>query len=353
MSRSSVVLGVVAVLLLGLPAPVLAQDKPVSTPATVSKPPPTQSTKPPEPAKRSNIDSGRGTPSEDSFVEVEVRPGSNGDSVGGRIVATERGADGKARPAPPDTNCRSVPAVENDLVTAVLGYTNRVDKRRTMLTFYGPGANSGRPGTAPVNTDVGRLGQDFATSRSYSSTGRWVYVVCQDADGDVVFGDIRPVGSSVTLGELFAEALLELDPPVHGFELSPAGKQLVQFPTLFWIDQDYWNAERSTTRSNGNVSLTLTLVPFETEWNPGDGTDPVVCDGPGEVWERDLKGETFYCKHTYRSVDGQPFTVTSTVRFRLETETNSNEVLGPFPSLERVDSVETGAREIQVVETNG
>ncbi len=190
------------------------------------------------------------------------------------------------------------------------------------------------------------------SGRLYSPSGKWRYLDCRDTAGNIVQRDLIPIGGqAVTLGELGSRALGVLDPPVPGVTANPEGKQLVQFPSLFWVEPAYWDAVRVDTQTAGRVSLTMALVPFESEWDPGDGNDPVVCDGPGEVWEEGLDGNDFYCQHTYKTVKGQPFTLTSTVRFRVEVTTNAPEVLAP-PAITRETTQELGVREIQIVESN-
>ncbi|MPY95674.1 MAG: hypothetical protein GEV08_22245 [Acidimicrobiia bacterium] len=46
------------------------------------------------------------------------------------------------------------------------------------------------------------------------------------------------------------------------------------------------------------VTVTLTATPVATIWDPGDGTDPFACAGPGDVWSPGATSPT--CTHTYQ-----------------------------------------------------
>ncbi len=292
-----------------------------------------------------------------AFIGVEEGP--NGDRV---IVGVDEVRTGgrNSRSVPSDLDCVSTTAIENDLVQPAYGRlgdyaldetTNTV---RENIPLYGnaPEVGVDSKGRIDAETVLDVLAVRPSDERLYSPTGQWNYLSCVRDDGTLVF-DLLPVGGpAVSLYDLLLQGLTAIDPPIHDFTVNPVGKQAVQFRSLFWVDQQYWNTDRSTTVGNGNVSLSVALVPYESEWDPGDGSDPIICDGPGEVWERGMKGETFDCKHTYRTVKGQPFTFTSTIRFEIQWSSNSSEVLGPFSPLTRVDTTEVGVREIQIVESN-
>lgn len=295
---------------------------------------------------------------EDIEVTISESADPNDEQVDLSISRTGNGSSGpgqRSEPLPPGWECQNYRSIENDLVQAVYDFTDGTDSgvagadrvRATLDNSNGTFLDTGA--TVDPRDDQ----NSYDTTRQYSPSGQWAWIVCTDADGETRSNDLFPIGGApVTLGGLFGQAMNQIDPPVHDFEMRPEGKQLVQFPSLLWVEPDYWNTDRSATVGNGNLSLTVSLVPFETEWDPGDGSDPIICDGPGDVWSRGVDSETLSCKHIYRSVLNQPFTLTSTVRFEVQWQTNSNEILGPFAPLERVDTAEVGVREIQVVESN-
>ncbi len=195
-----------------------------------------------------------------------------------------------------------------------------------------------------------------AAARAYSETGRWWV---RDCTGTGVFGSsLFPEGEAVTVEELILRSVDTLDPPNPVVTVLPEGKQLVQFPSLFWVDPVYWNTVRTDTQTAGRVSSTVELVPKFSIWDPGDGNEPVECDGPGEVWEPGDDDDYFDCKYTYRTVEGQPFPFTATVQFDIEVIATVGGApapgnLGPYEFLERTTELELGVREIQVVESNG
>lgn len=194
-------------------------------------------------------------------------------------------------------------------------------------------------------------------ARAYSATGRWWWRSCPNNNGGFDSALI-PEGEAVTIEELILRSLGVLDPPEPEVTVNPEGKQVVQFRSLFWVEPAYWNATRSDTQTAGRVVSTVVLVPTNSVWDPGDGSFPVECDGPGEIWERGMDGDTFDCSHTYRTVKGQPFPFTATVQFEIEVTATVGGAsapgnLGPYEFLERTTEFDLGVREIQIVETNG
>ncbi len=194
-----------------------------------------------------------------------------------------------------------------------------------------------------------------AAARAYSETGRWWV---RDCTGTGVFGSaLFPEGEAVTVEELILQSIGTLDPPEPVVTVNPEGKQVVQFRSLFWVEPTYWNTVRSDTQTAGRVVSTVELAPTNSVWDPGDGSAPVVCEGPGEVWERGMDGDTFECSHVYKTVAGQPFPFTATVQFDIEVTATVGgvpvpESLGPYEFLERTTEFELGVREIQIVESN-
>ncbi len=210
---------------------------------------------------------------------------------------------------------------------------------------------------------AGRRASLNGAARTYSATGRWWsrYCPAEGLEGDGVAGGtaaLIPEGEAVSVEELILRSVDTLDPPDPVVTVLPEGKQLVQFPSLFWVDPVYWNTVRTDTQTAGRVSSTVELVPKFSIWDPGDGNEPVECDGPGEVWEPGDDDDYFDCKYTYRTVEGQPFPFTATVQFDIEVTATVGGApapgnLGPYEFLERTTDLELGVREIQVVESNG
>lgn len=178
--------------------------------------------------------------------------------------------------------------------------------------------------------------------------GQYVAFVCFDATGAIVHLDARyyepadpfgGIGAAYRAMEVARERLV-LEPPAIGLS-PPAGSfQLVGLPTYLAVG-DAW-ATVSETATVGAVSSTVTATPTQVEWDPGDGSAAVVCDGPGSVAEPD-------CTHTYgHSTRGAPITLTATITWEVAWTATTGEG-GVLPGVTRTSSVDVVVQEAQAV----
>jgi hypothetical protein len=86
------------------------------------------------------------------------------------------------------------------------------------------------------------------------------------------------------------------------------------------------------------VTATVFATPVEVTWDPGDGSDPVTCTGPGRGSAPEPGGEDATCAVVYahRSTAGSagadgtwPLTATVTWAVRWEATTGTGGVLEP------------------------
>jgi len=84
----------------------------------------------------------------------------------------------------------------------------------------------------------------------------------------------------------------------------PLERQVVRVGTWFWVPRTLWrpvSVTASIATSVGPLIVTVTATPTHLIWSPGDGNDPVVCEGPGRAWRHGLGDTTTSeCMHTYR-----------------------------------------------------
>jgi hypothetical protein len=131
----------------------------------------------------------------------------------------------------------------------------------------------------------------------------------------------------------------------------------VGMQTWLWVadPDEHTVGPMTATASAGPVTVTATAELTEIAWDMGDGTDGVVCDGPGTPYDPALRvKESPTCGYTYaRSSarqDDQAYTVTATSRWVVHW-TGGGES-GDIP-LEFNRSVEVRVGEIQALSTSG
>ncbi len=285
------------------------------------------------------------------------------------LAVTMVGSSADAQSDPPPDSAYGDSGVESGVVTVRAGV-------RYVPTGTGGDASAGRTCTTssfqvvvdddflqPVNrnwraipsdgsTPFGETPLDLDTSlaasmRSFSPTGRWFEVVC-DATIDI----LPEGGPPITIAGLMQEAIDQLDPEEPTVAVTPDGLHVTQLHSWLAIEPAYWTL-REARVSAGRVWVIGRADPYETIWDPGDGTELVTC-AAGTPWTPGLDPENpAHCTHLYQQssagAPGDVFELSATVLFQVTAATNAPGVYGPFPDLERtvVQSVEVG--EIQAV----
>ncbi|MCW2667907.1 MAG: hypothetical protein JWN57_2869 [Frankiales bacterium] len=198
--------------------------------------------------------------------------------------------------------------------------------------------------------------------------GRWYDVACSDGSNFQALY-VPPASDSVPPPVVLAGTLartltsrLRLPSPVAG--RSPAGWALVGLPTWFWVEPGSWRTLRQRT-SVGPVWAEVVATPVSTTWEPGDGSAPFTCAGPGTVYDRSRPEgvQSTACSYAYRrSSADQPqtgpsdndrfFTVTVTSRWQV-TWTGSGGTGGTLPVLTRSSSFPVAVAQRQTVVTGG
>jgi len=133
----------------------------------------------------------------------------------------------------------------------------------------------------------------------------------------------------------------------HGYAFS-----YVNLWTFFWTDPATWHPVTASASAAG-VTATVTATPVELVFDPGDGSDPVSCDGPGRPWV-DADGfsppSDGACAYQYRHVSPthQPFTSTQSIVWAL-TWTGTGHTGGTIPSITTSTSGQLQVMQIETV----
>lgn len=118
----------------------------------------------------------------------------------------------------------------------------------------------------------------------------------------------------------------------------------------FWTGSGTWETLSATARAGGNWA-TVTARPVSLSYDPGDGSSPVACSGPGRAWT-DADGNSApgdgACGYQYEAVTSQPVTSTQTITWRLSW-VGSGGTGGIFPDRSTSTSGQLRVMQIQTV----
>jgi len=123
----------------------------------------------------------------------------------------------------------------------------------------------------------------------------------------------------------------------------------VQLWTWVWAGE--WQPLARTVELRG-VSATVTATPTSLSFDPGDGSAPVTCQGPGRPWtaaDGSNPPSAGGCGYMYRSVtpDG-PLTATTSIEWSVEWTSNVG-AGGAFPALSTQATSSFLVEQIQMV----
>jgi hypothetical protein len=168
----------------------------------------------------------------------------------------------------------------------------------------------------------------------------------------------------VVAGTLAQQATNRLPLPAPGAQHNPSSDALVGLATWWWVDPLQWRPLQQRTQA-GPVWAQVTARPVRSVWDAGDGSDPVVCAGPGQPYDRQrpAREQSSDCTYTYlRSSASQPqrgpdpndrfFTVTVTVYWQVSW-VGSGGTGGALPEIARSSSFPLRVVERQTVVTDG
>lgn len=92
--------------------------------------------------------------------------------------------------------------------------------------------------------------------------------------------------------------------------------------TWFWTSASSWvGRSRTVTVANAvaTVTATATATPIGLVFDPGDGSSPVSCPGPGQAWQPGDGNESSPsgCSYVYRMATTHPVTATVSINWQV------------------------------------
>lgn len=117
-------------------------------------------------------------------------------------------------------------------------------------------------------------------------------------------GEQTPKVDPAALAEQ-ATSRLELPKPIVRMSPSEQASQVVGVPAWLWVERTFWAPVRSSAEVPG-VEVQATATPSSVTWDLADGTEPVVCQGPGTPYrpDSDPYAASPDCGHTFARSSG-------------------------------------------------
>jgi hypothetical protein len=163
---------------------------------------------------------------------------------------------------------------------------------------------------------------------------------------------------------LAQRAVNQLRLPTPRVGRDPRGQALVNLAEWFWIAPAQWRVLTQRTAAGPEWAV-VTARPVSTSWDPGDGSTPVVCAGPGTPYDPSVSAsvQSTDCSYTYaRSSAGQPrtgpnpndryFTVTVTTTWQVSW-VGAGGTSGTLPAIARSTSFPLAVAQRETVVTGG
>jgi hypothetical protein len=167
-----------------------------------------------------------------------------------------------------------------------------------------------------------------------------------------------------TPGTVARRAVKHLVLPLPKVGLDPRGQALVGLAEWFWIPRAQWRPLKQRT-SAGGVWARVTARPVSTSWDPGDGSPPVKCQGPGTPYDASLpaSAQSTDCSYAYTTSSvGRPqtgsnpndrfFTVTVTTTWAVGW-VGAGGTAGTLPAMTRTRSFRLPVEQRETVVTGG
>ncbi|MFI5688388.1 ATP/GTP-binding protein [Streptomyces sp. NPDC051636] len=134
-----------------------------------------------------------------------------------------------------------------------------------------------------------------------------------------------------------------------------AGRYVVGMPMWMWVHQTATTYGPNTASASlAGVTVTATAKVSSINWDMGDGTDPVVCNGPGTKYESSMgKAPSPDCGHIYEEASteakGGKFHGTATATWTINWQVTAGPAEnGQFNEV-RQTPFAVGVREVQVL----
>ena len=230
------------------------------------------------------------------------------------------------------------------------------------------GASRKKSRGSPSNCTYAVLtGEDAAAAEGFANSGwsdvkqgegpgKWLRKVCTDEQGQskgtVVWVPDREPVDPLVLAERARDSVT-LPEPAVGLNPPVGQNQIVNIPTLLWVDPAQWQPITASA-SAGGVTSNVSARPVQVEWDMGNG-DVVTCSGPGTPYEAMTTAsvDDAACQYTYRrssaSSPSAAFTVTATTVWDVAWDAEGAPGGGSLGTSRRSISFSLRVAEIQAV----
>ncbi len=221
----------------------------------------------------------------------------------------------------------------------VAGYSSGSGGSTWVCSYY---AITAVPGSTETST------VDWSEPIWQPPTDLYSALVCR-LDGEIVHSEVLffdpgdPLAGMGGAERARDQALASLVLPEPTIELSPPrdAEHLVGLPSWYSVATPWTTDDESA--SLGGVTSTVTATPVAVSWDPGDGSDVIVCSGPGDAW---VAGEDPTCGHTY--TDSGTFTLTAMIEWDVAWQATTG-VGGPLAPLTTTSTWPVTVRQAQAV----
>jgi hypothetical protein len=216
-------------------------------------------------------------------------------------------------------------------------------------------------GVAGVSTNL-RIDDDLARVDQMEA-GNVYYVECRWLDtGETYYGEVFTYQPDLAGPDLEAVARRVSDDVPLVFPApatSPAigADQITGLPTWLWIDPSGFQTFRAEATLAG-ITVTVTATPKHVTWNLGDGSEPVVCTGPGTPYDPTVAdhAQATDCSHVFQFASrGRPdgvYHATATTTWALAWSAGRWGG-GDLPDVTRSTTFDLTVTELQAVVTYG
>ncbi|MTV25288.1 hypothetical protein FTX61_07680 [Nitriliruptoraceae bacterium ZYF776] len=188
---------------------------------------------------------------------------------------------------------------------------------------HGRGGEARRPGGRPPRR-VGRCelgaapGSPDDPTRPGQYRGRCTWADDIHAFAPIPDSEPGEPDDTPDLAGMVDEAFASITPGTPQLITSPPADPgaVTGLPIYLAVDGDQLDTATATVTA-GDWSVTGTIEPAGLHIDPGDGTDPFVCDGFGTVWQHGDRPGDGDCTHTYTDLpDGGTVEVTVHLTYR-------------------------------------
>ncbi|WP_316784376.1 ATP/GTP-binding protein [Streptomyces sasae] len=166
-------------------------------------------------------------------------------------------------------------------------------------------------------------------------------------------GQKTPAVDPATVAQMAAAKMKLLGPQIANPRA--AGQYVVGMPMWMWLEQTPTTyGPQTTSATAGGVTVTATAKVSSVSWAMGDGTQAVVCTGPGTKYTPSMgKAQSPDCGHVYTKASseeaGGKFHGTATATWTVDWQVAGDPAATGQFTEQRQTAFTTAVREVQVL----